>query len=153
MLPEGSYSLGQVKYAIGDHEAEAKLTIRRNAIEVKYYLLPLMLANPSTSSVTCKDNIHYIVVGQFYTNPIISDRSVADPTVIPAQDGRFYLYATQNSKDWMPIYSSTDLVNWKYEKNAFQKQLNLHGIRTMPFGRRKCNILMANMFFIIRMPR
>ena len=121
LLPEGSYSLGQVKYAIGDHEAEAKLTIRRNAIEVKYYLLPLMLANPSTSSVTCKDNIHYIVVGQFYTTPIISDRSVADPTVIPAQDGRFYLYATQNSKDWMPIYSSTDLVNWKYEKNAFQK--------------------------------
>ena len=121
LLPEGSYSLGQVKYAIGDHEAEAKLTIRRNAIEVKYYLLPLMLANPSTSSVTCKDNIHYIVVGQFYTNPIISDRSVADPTVIKAQDGRFYGYATQNSNDWMPVYSSTDLVNWKYEKNAFQK--------------------------------
>lgn len=121
LLPEGSYSLGQVKYAIGDHEAEAKLTIRRNAIEVKYYLLPLMLANPSTSSVTCKDNIHYIVVGQFYTNPIISDRSVADPTVIKAQDGRFYWYATQNSNDWMPVYSSTDLVNWKYEKNAFQK--------------------------------
>lgn len=74
-----------------------------NAIEVKYYLLPLMLANPSTSSVTCKDNIHYIVVGQFYTNPIISDRSVADPTVIKAQDGRFYWYATQNSNDWMPV--------------------------------------------------
>lgn len=121
LLPEGSFSLGQVKYAVGDREAEAKITIRRNAIEVKYYLLPLVLANSSTSQVTCKDNVYYMVVGQFYTNPIISDRSVADPTVIKAQDGRFYLYATQNSNDWMPVYSSTDLVNWKYEKNAFQK--------------------------------
>ena len=121
LLPEGSYSLGQVKYAMGDREAETTITIRRSAIEVKYYLLPLVLTNPSTSQVTCKDNVYYIVAGQFYTNPIISDRSVADPTVILAQDGRFYLYATQNKNDWMPVYSSTDLVNWKYEKNAFQK--------------------------------
>lgn len=121
LLPEGSFNLGQVKYTIGDREAEVKFSIRRNAIEVKYYLLPLVLTNPSTNQVTCKDNVYYVVVGQFYTNPIISDRSVADPTVILAQDGRFYLYATQNSKDWMPVYSSTDLVNWTYEKNAFQK--------------------------------
>lgn len=121
LLPKDSYSLGKVKYATGDREAEAKLTIRRNAIEVKYYLLPLVLTNPSTNQVACKDNVYYIVAGQFYTNPIISDRSVADPTVILAQDGRFYLYATQNKNDYMPVYSSTDLVNWKYEKNAFQK--------------------------------
>ena len=121
LLPEGSYSLGQIKYAVGDQDAEAKITIRRKAIEVKYYLLPLILTNPSINQVTCKEDVHYMVVGQFYTNPIISDRSVADPTVIRAQDGRFYLYATQNSNDWMPVYSSDDLVHSAYEKNAFQK--------------------------------
>lgn len=121
LLPENSYSLGKINYKVGDKEAGGTLSIKRDAIKVKYYLLPLTLANISTGKVLCSDEIHYALVGQTYSNPIISDRSVGDPTVILAQDGRFYLYATQNSKDWMPIYSSVDLVNWKYEKNAFAK--------------------------------
>lgn len=119
LLPSNSYSLGKVNYSIGDKEAEGTVTINRDAIQVKYYLLPLTLSNVSTGKVACKNEIYYMVVGQTYTNPIISDRTLGDPTVFRAQDGRFYLYSTQNSKDWMPIYSSTDLVNWKYEKNAF----------------------------------
>lgn len=119
LLPSNSYSLGEVNYSIGDKEAEGTITITRDAIQVKYYLLPLTLANVSTGEVVCKDEVYYVVVGQTYTNPIILDRTLGDPTVHRAQDGRFYLYSTQNSKDWMPVYSSTDLVNWKYEKNAF----------------------------------
>lgn len=119
LLPSNSYTLGNVRYTIGDKEAEGTISINRDAIKVKYYLLPLTLTNVSTGKVACKNEIYYVVVGQTYTNPVIMDRTLGDPTVFRDQDGRFYLYSTQNSKDWMPIYSSTDLVNWKYERNAF----------------------------------
>lgn len=122
LLPSNSYSLGKVNYSVGDKGAEGTVTINRDAIQVKYYLLPLTLANLSTGKVICKDEVYYVVVGQTYSNPIISDRTLGDPTVF--QDpvsGRFYLYSTQNTNDWMPIYSSTDLVNWKYEGNGFSQ--------------------------------
>lgn len=121
LLPADSYSLEKISYSIGDKEAGGTLSIKRDAIKVKYYLLPLTLANMSTGKVDYSDAIHYVAVGQTYTNPIISNRSTGDPTVIRAQDGRFYLYATQTGNDWMPIHSSADLVNWKYEKNAFSQ--------------------------------
>ena len=41
-----------------------------------------------------------------YNNPI--DIGIADPCVIRASDGRFYLYSTGLS-----VWSSDDLVNWK----------------------------------------
>ena len=37
---------------------------------------------------------------------------VADPTVIRAEDGNFYLYATESGKNNIPILRSSDLVNW-----------------------------------------
>lgn len=36
----------------------------------------------------------------------------ADPTVIRAEDGNFYLYATESGKNNIPILRSSDLVNW-----------------------------------------
>lgn len=59
-----------------------------------------------------------------YTNPIITPVA-ADPDVIRAQDGNFYLYATQD--DWgnnqgvhiVPIFRSRDLVNWEFVKDVF----------------------------------
>lgn len=118
LLPQGSYTLGDVTYTVGSKEAEGMLTITRNAIEVKYYMLPLTLANISTESVLCNDEVHYATIGQTYSNPIITHTSAADPTVINV-DGTFYLYATQTGSYWVPVYSSKDLVNWKYERTAF----------------------------------
>ena len=121
LLPANSYSLGKVEYSIGDKEAEGTVTINRNATQVKWYLLPLTLANASTGEVVCKDEIYYAVVGQTYTNPIITSKGVADPNVFrDPKDGKFYLYSTVTGNDWMPIFSSDDLVNWEYRKNAFQ---------------------------------
>lgn len=120
LLPSNSYNLGKVSYKVGDKEAEGTLSIDRKAIEVKYYLLPLTLANVSTGAVLCRDEIHYMAVGQTYTNPIITKSSVGDPTVIRAEDGYFYLYATGTNELWVPIYRSSDLVDWKYMKTAFQ---------------------------------
>jgi arabinan endo-1,5-alpha-L-arabinosidase len=52
-----------------------------------------------------------------YHNPIVST-SLPDPTVTKADDGYFYLYATENIRN-LPIYRSKDLVNWNYVGTAF----------------------------------
>lgn len=46
-----------------------------------------------------------------YKNPVIAT-SVPDPTAIRATDGYFYLYGTEDVRN-MPIYRSTDLVQWR----------------------------------------
>lgn len=59
-----------------------------------------------------------------YTNPVATPVA-ADPDVVRAPDGTFYLYATQD--DWgdgrgsrlVPIFRSTDLTKWEYVKDAF----------------------------------
>jgi arabinan endo-1,5-alpha-L-arabinosidase len=59
-----------------------------------------------------------------YTNPVIAPVA-ADPTIIRAPDGIYYLYTTQD--DWgdgsgghyVPIFRSPDLVDWVYVKDAF----------------------------------
>ena len=47
-----------------------------------------------------------------YKNPVFREFLVADPTVIRAEDGNFYLYATESGKNNIPILRSSDLVNW-----------------------------------------
>lgn len=84
------------------------------------YLLPLQLGESSNDRVVCRDAICYLKIGCTYTNPIISATSAADPTVIRAQDGYFYLYATQTDKYWIPIYRSKDLVHWEFQRTAFR---------------------------------
>ena len=55
-----------------------------------------------------------------YRNPVIQ-RSVPDPTVIRVSDGSFYLYATEDIRH-LPIFRSTDLVNWDFAGTAFNHQ-------------------------------
>lgn len=63
------------------------------------------------------------VAAQTYVNPVVTPVA-ADPSVIRAPDGTFYLYATQD--DWadgqgshyLPIFKSKDLVTWTYLKDA-----------------------------------
>jgi len=57
---------------------------------------------------------------KFYYNPVIS-RSCPDPTVIHAADGKFYLYSTEDTRN-MPIFSSADLVEWKFEGTVFTEK-------------------------------
>ena len=52
-----------------------------------------------------------------YTNPVI-DRDAPDPTVIRAEDGTFYAYATWRDRN-IPVYKSTDMVNWEYQGGIF----------------------------------
>ena len=55
--------------------------------------------------------------GDTYRNPVIK-QSAPDPTIIRANDGYFYLYATENVHN-VPIYRSADMVDWKFVGTAF----------------------------------
>lgn len=52
----------------------------------------------------------------WYSNPVI-DSDNPDPTVIKAEDGYFYLYAT-GGNTW--IHKSKDLVHWTYVSGAYE---------------------------------
>ena len=52
-----------------------------------------------------------------YKNPVVN-YSLPDPTVIEAEDGYFYLYATEDIRN-LPIHRSKDLVNWESVGTAF----------------------------------
>lgn len=55
-----------------------------------------------------------------YKNPVI-DYSLPDPTIIKANDGNFYVYATENIRN-LPIHRSKDLVDWEEVGTAFTDQ-------------------------------
>ncbi|MFB6308902.1 MAG: family 43 glycosylhydrolase [Haloarculaceae archaeon] len=62
--------------------------------------------------------------GNHYSNPT-HPYEFADPTVIQADDGTYYAYASNMERDqesqeaMVPILESTDLVNWTYIGDAF----------------------------------
>lgn len=58
-----------------------------------------------------------VIAGDTYTNPVINT-SLPDPTVIRADDGYFYLYATEDIRN-LPIYRSRDLTDWQFVGTAF----------------------------------
>ena len=58
-----------------------------------------------------------VLAGDTYTNPVINT-SLPDPTVIRADDGYFYLYATEDIRN-LPIYRSRDLTDWQFVGTAF----------------------------------
>lgn len=55
-----------------------------------------------------------------YRNPVI-DYSLPDPTVIKADDGFYYLYATENIRN-VPIHRSRNLVDWEEIGTSFTDQ-------------------------------
>ncbi len=52
-----------------------------------------------------------------YQNPVVN-KSLPDPTIVKAEDGSFYLYATEDIRN-VPIHRSSDLVNWEYVGTVF----------------------------------
>lgn len=55
-----------------------------------------------------------------YQNPVVA-KSLPDPSIIKAEDGFFYLYATEDIRN-TPIHKSKDLVNWEYVGTAFTNE-------------------------------
>ncbi len=58
--------------------------------------------------------------GKMYTNPL--GVKLGDPFVMLASDGNYYMYGTDETSEFegFGAYSSTDLINWKYEGQAYQ---------------------------------
>ena len=52
-----------------------------------------------------------------YKNPVVN-YSLPDPSVIRAEDGYFYLYATEDIRN-LPIHRSKDLIKWESVGTAF----------------------------------
>lgn len=63
------------------------------------------------------NTIVFTYLNVIYNNPVVA-RSLPDPTVIKAQDGFFYLFATEDIRN-VPIMRSTNLVDWEQVGTAF----------------------------------
>lgn len=64
-----------------------------------------------------------VAAAQTYTNPVIAPVA-ADPSLIRAPDGFWYLYATQDRWDdglehYLPTFRSSDLVAWEFVGDVF----------------------------------
>lgn len=83
---------------------------------ISFYLVMLL------SVFSCSGNEAQVVDNKKpqdgkYSNPVVAT-SLPDPTIIKANDGTFYLYATENTRN-VPIYKSKNLVDWKFVGTAF----------------------------------
>lgn len=70
----------------------------------------IMTAIAALSVISCSHREE-----KYYNNPVIAT-DAPDPSVILADDGKYYLYATGNGYS---IFSSDDLVNWERVGTAF----------------------------------
>lgn len=57
---------------------------------------------------------------KIYHNPVYSESVTADPCIVEAEDGFFYVYSTATSSALIPIIKSKDLVSWEYVGQAFE---------------------------------
>lgn len=74
--------------------------------------LKRILILPALVLATCTPSM-----ADTYTNPVINVNA-PDPTVVRADDGNWYLYATE-SRRRLPIYRSANLVHWELIGAAF----------------------------------
>lgn len=118
LLPEGSYSIGTGIWQTTSINSSVPVTFYRSKVEDLPYLLPVRL---SAEGVRISSGVTYIAAGRnFYTNPVLI-QSCSDPTVLRAEDGTFYLAATEEGgypypveTEGMPVFRSDDLVNWNF---------------------------------------
>jgi arabinan endo-1,5-alpha-L-arabinosidase len=82
-------------------------------------IIPSMLIMLCAASAACGQNtgISGIARDTEYKNPVVA-RSLPDPTIIKAPDGRFRLYATEDTRN-TPVYISSNLVDWTFAGTAF----------------------------------
>ncbi len=74
--------------------------------------LPLIALAAALATLPCAAHD-----GGTFNNPVTTT-SLPDPTVIRADDGYFYLYATEDVRN-LPIYRSADLTEWTFVGTAF----------------------------------
>lgn len=107
-LPDGTYTYGvqTVDAALqGSQFATGKFVISGSSSEK-----PGAMAMP--------DDPDDVKPATGYVNPVINE-DAPDPSVIRADDGTYYLYATQRGNNVVPVYSSKNLTNWTFLGSVF----------------------------------
>lgn len=85
---------------------------------VKYLVIPLLSLSISAGCQKSKKAENKEEnTADLYNNPVIN-QSLPDPTIIKANDGSYYLYATEDTKN-VPIYKSNNLTDWQFLGTAF----------------------------------
>ncbi|MDU1889103.1 MAG: family 43 glycosylhydrolase [Dysgonomonas sp.] len=107
---------GQLKIVF--HAHHDKVNVHPRAM----YIADVKFTNESLPVMKIAGKIQRpkLKVEDVYRNPVIA-WSMPDPTVIRAEDGYFYLYATEDIRN-TPIYKSQDLVDWSYVGTAFTNE-------------------------------
>jgi len=81
----------------------------------KYCLFALLLI--ASHNVSCQESVTQNEKQSTYSNPVVN-LSLPDPTIIKANDGFFYLYATGDIA-LTPVFRSINLVDWEQAGACF----------------------------------
>lgn len=82
-----------------------------------FQLLVIIACNGCEKSKNTTPLVSEEAVQNDYFNPVVN-QNLPDPTIIKAEDGNFYLYATEGTKN-VPIYKSANLTEWHFVGTAF----------------------------------
>ena len=84
--------------------------------------------------VACDQKEEEEIPMKTFTNPVF-EPVMADPSIIRAEDGYFYAYATEDFWDYdsgthlVPIIKSKDLVEWEFVGDAFEEKPDWLGFK------------------------
>src|SRR5690554_975421 len=84
---------------------------------IRFLFIPILFLSCKTQEIPAEQPPATV---KNYSNPVVN-YSLPDPTVIRANDGYFYLYATEDIRK-TPIHRSVDLVNWELVGTAFTNE-------------------------------
>lgn len=89
-------------------------------MKITNLLLSALLLFSCNSASTATDQLPPDNKEKTYHNPVIA-YSLPDPTILKAEDGYFYLYATEDIRN-LPIHRSRNLVDWEEMGTAFTQE-------------------------------
>ena len=84
---------------------------------IKFLFIPILFLSCKTQEIPAEQPS---ATFKNYSNPVVN-YSLPDPTILRANDGYFYLYATEDIRN-IPIHRSADLVNWELVTKAFTNE-------------------------------
>jgi arabinan endo-1,5-alpha-L-arabinosidase len=99
----------RIKYVLHTHYSATQVSPRKTGI------IDLSLENGIIEAYP--ETFDFLYSKDIYSNPVFS-RSMPDPSIIKSDNGDFYLYATENTRN-TPILKSRNLVNWEFVGTAF----------------------------------
>lgn len=121
----GNGDITERVWDFGDGGAtESGTSVPHTFSEAGSYRVTLTVTDASGNDDGESKTVEVSIDAQTYQNPVVTPVA-ADPSVIRAPDGTYYLYATQdawgdgNGDHYMPMFRSNDLVDWTHIGDVF----------------------------------